>query len=395
MILRKVQEFSDKRESVSALLESKSDSFYLYHIKENCEYEYLVIYQGKETHKIMKLSIPDLSVALIHNGTIIGKCGVCTSSNFLVKESLPPWLVIDKIEDNVGVIETTCNVKRVGNSFDLKSQDTIKVEDTVVVVSSYSDGAFSHFFFESFSKLHIINDQFLLKSPNVKWVVNENIKDYQLEALLSLGIPFGNIIKKKYTQNIKAERVVLIESPAHNTLWATKESLYFLKRFFKHIAINDDSLRATNRIYVDRKDDRSAFRRIVNESKLLPIAKDLGFESFTLGKLPLNKKYTLYRKANYIVGQYGGGMMLAFLSDELKGCVVMQSPYFYRGVIDFCSSVFGFKVVNIMGSRSADTPLIDSKLQPTERQNLPFTVGPSDLKEAIIKITGQSNENIQ
>lgn len=386
MIIKNITDFAMKKSGILEVLESPEDAYYCYHNSENVQYPYELIFRGEQIQKLQKITIPDLYIGCINKGTITGKCTVVTSRNDIVKESLPPWIDVEKNENNYSYIEKFGKLKKTTSGFELTSSETVHVEGLVVVISSCTDRAFSHFLFESLAKLHVLNSKVILEDPKIKWLVNDDILDYQLGMILGLGISPHNIIKKKFNQNVIADRIILVESPAHNNLWATKESLLFIRRVFKSFSYWGVSMPSStdDKIYIDRKDDLPRNREIVNEGNLFKISRKKKFINLTLGNLPVTQKFLALTHAEYLIGQYGGGLQIAFLSSKLKSCIVLQSPYFYRGFIDYLGNIFGFKVLNIVGEK--DNVSIEG-LNITEKQNLPFRIIEDDF-EMSFKLLG-------
>ncbi len=74
------------------------------------------------------------------------------------------------------------------------------------------------------------------------------------------------------------------------------------------------------RIYVGRNDAR--LRRVLNEGEILPVLKEAGFESVTLGGLPIGRQVSLFRHAEAVAAPHGAG--LAHIAWLRRGSTVVE-----------------------------------------------------------------------
>lgn len=351
--VKKSTEFALEHHCISTLLESDEDGFFKYFSKSTISFDVAILSKGRKHYKNEKVELPDLHVCKIHNAVVIGKCGVL-QNNILVKDSLPPWMTDENIFKNRDLLRRGYHLEVPNDQEEILCHSEVEFDeilDPVVVLASATDNAFSHYLFESFAKLHVMASLDLNK---YKWVVSSSMRSYQLNLLLDAGIKADNIIKKPHNVYLRTPFAIVIESPAHNNLWATPASLFFMRSFFTGLINKNPLAKATaSRVYLDRADERAAMRKIINEPDILTIANNYQFESYTPGALSFSGKIETIGTADHIIGQYGGGLQLCFAARQRSKIVVLQSPHFFRAFINFMSVFFGFEVINVMGQSTA------------------------------------------
>lgn len=343
--------FLTELRTASQLLNSKKDCYLKYFSRNKVNFSFSII--AKKTKHIRDecFTIPDLYMCKVHNSKIIGRCGVITSENILLKESLPPWLEKENIIKNKDILKNSYDLSLTNEGYIELNPETKSefISEPIVIISSATDNAFSHFLFESFAKLHLFGSVDLNK---YRWLISASAKQYQIDLLTSFGIPEKNIIKKTHKTNIRATEIIVISPPAHNNVWATPPSLVFLREYFKgQVTKNPLNKKFFPDIYLDRNDERSEMRKIINESNIIKKTNLLGFKAFTPGMLMFSEKIDLISEANFIIGQYGGGMQLCFSANQSAKILVIQSPHFFRAFINFMAVIFGYEAINIMGEK--------------------------------------------
>ncbi|MBC2689519.1 MULTISPECIES: glycosyltransferase family 61 protein [Pseudomonas] len=376
--VKKSTEFALEHHCISTLLESNENGFFKYFSRSTISFDVAIISKGRKHYKNEKIELPDLHICKVKNAVVTGKCGVLQGST-LIKDSLPPWMTQDNIFKNRELLKRAYHLEAPNDKDELFTHPEAEfdeISEPVVVLASCTDNAFSHYLFESFAKLHIMLNVDLNK---FKWVVSSSIRSYQLNLLLDAGIKAENIIKKPHNTYLKVPFAIVIESPSHNNLWATPASLLFMRSFFKGLINKNPMMKATaKRIYLDRADERAAMRKIVNEVEIVDIAKKNDFSSYTPGALSFSGKIDAISNAEYIIGQYGGGLQLCFSARQGCRIVVLQSPHFFRAFISFMSVFFGFEVINIMGQSTATS-------EP-KHNNSELLIDQADFEESLTQI---------
>lgn len=328
---------------------SKKSCCYRYYAGHKINFNLNVFHKKNIIQRVESFDIPDLFLCKIYDGFVFGKNGV-GSGEVIYKESMPSWININNLSKDANFLERIYNLNIIEDrkvDFPFDQNNIIFEDDPIFVLCSYTDNAFSHFLFETFAKLSQV---YTFDINKYKWVVSSSIKDYQMEMLVDFGIPMERIIKKDPKKVIVAKEIVFLDSPAHNNNWAIPSSLVFMRNFFLENRLrNGFKPKALKKIYLDRNDERSDFRKILNEENIFSLFESFGFVKFTPGFNKFPKKAEVISNADVIVGQYGGGLQLAFMAKQGAKIVVLQSPKFFRGFISYIGAIFGFDVVNIIG----------------------------------------------
>lgn len=339
----------------------------VYELLDRCEDVYCCYYPGSE-HKLnvnevygksIKISlrevkIPELNICCVKDATIIGAGAVVTSSNELLRESLMNWLCENFSDSSYKkwFLKEYYLIRINGAELyrdDLNSTISY-IGDPVCILSTPTDTAFSHFLFETFAKLFLLTDKNNKILNKYKFIVNENIKNYQIEMLNLLGVDNSRIIIKKASETYLARLVITIQPPSHNNSWCIPQALQFLRRFFYMFAPIENPDKANTRFF-DRRDDRSNIRRLDNEDAIKNIFPS-SVVTITPGRLVIKDKAILFKNVSNVIAQYGGGLQLAFLAEPKTKIIVIQSPNFYRIFIDFLACFFDFEVLNLRGKLS-------------------------------------------
>lgn len=334
------------------LMTATDDVCYKFFCESIINFDVKTIINNKLHSKTSQVTIPDLFMGKIFGGKIIGKGAVINAHGTLLTDSLLPWIDLNSpttyqdyfLKQNYSINKENFNQY----SFDSKRSFRY-ISGTVFVLASPSDFSYSHFVFESFSKLFFVDETWRNYFNNVKIIVNDSIKSYQLDMLLSFGIDQKNIIQKAIDEIILADEIIFVESPSHNNNWIIPPAIDFLKLFFLS-DIDTRNRKILKRFcYFDRNDERVTIRPIVNESNLKQVAKSIGFNIVTPGNIAVSQKGNIYCHTDVMIAQYGGGAQLSFLLAPHARLIIFQSPYFKRRMLDFIAHIQGQSLINILG----------------------------------------------
>jgi capsular polysaccharide biosynthesis protein len=243
-----------------------------------------------------------------------------------------------------------------------------------LLLTSIADIAFSHFVFDSFTKLLVLPNKSLLEE--LKIIVNESIKPYQVSFLTEFGISNENIIKKPYNEDWLCEQLLVIQQPASNNNYITPAYFHMLRNYLLSTYPPDYKKPWPSRVYLDRDDERSQMRAIVNEAELKAIAIKHGFTVLTPGKLSFADKVAMFANADCIIGQYGGGLQFGVTCPPHSKWLVLQSPHFYRHQINLHSALLPMDVLNLTGDA------VEAK--PKYLNNDPFKVDAQSFEAALV-----------
>lgn len=331
---------------------------------------------------ILEQRVPDLNVSKIQNSVLFSAYGILTQGGDIFAPSLPGWFN-HRLESEYQnfYLKTYYSVIKIGNEFhvELPKLDPIYYSTPAVMLGTPTDDAFSHFIFETLAKLSAL-PRAVLRSHH--FIVSSHIKQYQIELLVKAGIDKERIILRASLGDapIQFKEILLIKWPSHNNLWTSPCALLYLRDFFTRHYGHVKS-RFSDMNYLDRNDERQAYRNIVNEKDVKLEFTRSGFDIHTPGTLNFSDKFNLFRSSAFLAGQYGGGLQLCFLASFGTKVIVIQSKQFVRTHIDFMASILGFEVINTFADPDPDNA----------HANASITADITGLVTAIMKIGTKSH----
>jgi capsular polysaccharide biosynthesis protein len=180
-------------------------------------------------------------------------------------------------------------------SFD---RPTVRIEPECIFVGG--DDNYSHWLFRNLLKLVSLDRDGLLHA--LPWLVNEDLRPYQIEYLELLGVAPRDRILVARGQVIRCDA---LRVPALLTHPQTiRQGIDWLKSRLKaHLTPADQ---ATERIYFSRADVTR--RQILNEDALVRALERYGFRTITPGRMSVPDQIRAFSGAAIIVGAHGAGM---------------------------------------------------------------------------------------
>jgi capsular polysaccharide biosynthesis protein len=167
-------------------------------------------------------------------------------------------------------------------------------------IRSYWSHSYHHWFWDDLPRLLTAIPHL---PPDTQFLVGEPFREFQRESLLALGIAANRIKVQSLDTNIKIERLWFATPLGHSEFAATAPDVaQQLQAIF-----NPNSQPSPYRkIYISRSLAR--YRRIVNESELIPILESFGFEIIHAEKLSFASQVKLFNEAKVILSSHGAGL---------------------------------------------------------------------------------------
>ncbi|HEX2190674.1 MAG TPA: glycosyltransferase family 61 protein [Longimicrobiaceae bacterium] len=182
----------------------------------------------------------------------------------------------------------------------------VRVEGTVVVLSSPGSGIYYHWLLDVLPRLEIARRAGFGPEGPARFLVDGGARPFQRETLARLGIGAERVLDAAEHPHVVADRLVVPSYPGrseHPPRWVVD----FLRRLLPAEA--DEP--GTGRIYLSRSD--AACRRVANESRVERALAARGFRSVRLAGLPVAEQAALFASAHTVVGPHGSGLAnLAF-----------------------------------------------------------------------------------
>jgi capsular polysaccharide biosynthesis protein len=174
----------------------------------------------------------------------------------------------------------------------------VEIPETCIFVGG--DDNYSHWLFRNMLKLSTLDDAGLLHSH--RWLVNSDLRGYQLEYMRLLGHDPADLIKVERNTVIHCARVLV---PA---LLISKQAITqgvdWMRERAAHLCATP--AQATRRLFLSRRDNGR--RRVLNEDDLFEAVAPLGFERVVPGELSVADQIAAFSSARIIVAAHGAGL---------------------------------------------------------------------------------------
>jgi capsular polysaccharide biosynthesis protein len=229
---------------------------------------------------------------------------------------------------------------------------TVRIERECIFVGG--DENYSHWLFRNLLKLVSLDRDGVLHV--LPWLLNEDLKPYQLEYLDMLGVPPPQRILVRRGQVVKCDALrvpALLTHPAtirHGIDWIRD-------RLREHLTPPE---RANERLYFSRADAGS--RHIVNEAALFAALERYGFRMITPGRMSVTEQIRAFSSASIVVGAHGAGMTN----------IVFAPPH--AAIVELCSTALSSMDDFRRAARAAGqrmTTLTSDRFDPHGPQGIP------------------------
>jgi Capsular polysaccharide biosynthesis protein len=132
-----------------------------------------------------------------------------------------------------------------------------------------------------------------------KIVINELNRNYQLETLKKLGIPFDKLIYSNNRLHLKAETLVVPSVP-HNQDIVPEWVLRFVRGLYPG---NNAPVSSKQYIYISRQ--KANTRKIINEKEVISLLTAYGFTCVELENMSIEEQAAVFGNASVIVAPHG------------------------------------------------------------------------------------------
>jgi hypothetical protein len=167
-------------------------------------------------------------------------------------------------------------------------------------IRSYWSYSYHHWFWDDLPRLLTAIPHL---PPETQFLVGEPFLEFQRESLQALGIAAERIKVQSSNSNQRIERLWFATPLGNSEFAATASDIaQQLQAIFNPVP----HPLPYRKIYISRSLAR--YRRIVNESELIPILEDFGFEIIHAEKLPFTSQVKLFHEAKVVLGPHGAGL---------------------------------------------------------------------------------------
>jgi len=223
-----------------------------------------------------------------------------------------------------------------------------------------SNFEFYHWFYYALATLNEIKDIsgavfFTVPMQNLEFQLSSlNLLEHTFKCVNDLNdLPNKDTIVYKKLNNITVD---------HNNIPEQTEIYSFLRRNLLDKNTFIDIKYLSRLIYISREKTITKVRHILNESIIIPLLKEIGFEIIYLEDYPLNEKIKIFMEARVLISFTGGALSLGvFLNKDAHVIQVVNDTVFQWGMAFFPI----FKELDLAVTRYTNFTAVDSDMKPT------------------------------
>jgi capsular polysaccharide biosynthesis protein len=138
--------------------------------------------------------------------------------------------------------------------------------------------------------------------PDTRVILPPNLTAWQRRSLGLLGLPSERCVEYSGRRPWKVKGLLWV-SPLSMTGDHHSQGLNEVRHIVLSRVIGKPSISGHRRLYLQRKNTHG--RRVSNESALLPILEDFGFENIDCADLSYDEQVNLFSQARIVVGPHG------------------------------------------------------------------------------------------
>lgn len=185
----------------------------------------------------------------------------------------------------------------------------------------------------------------------IDWfVINLRDHAFQRDTLTQLGIPSEKLIQADASVHLECDRALVPSLKIHPYAMPPADA-----QFLQHLAHTQfPDTTPHRRLYVSRAHAR--FRRVTNETDLLPVLKEFGFEVVHNEKLSVAEQQQWFRSAAVVAGPHGAGLTNAVYCHPGGQFLEFMSPRYVDHYMRTQSLAAGLQHWVLMGEGPTTTP---------------------------------------
>jgi len=222
-----------------------------------------------------------------------------------------------------------------------------------------SNYEFYHWFYYALATLHEIRDI----SGTVFFTVPMQNLEFQISSLKLLEHTFkcvNDINDLPDKDNIVYTKLHNIIA-GHNNIPEQKEIYSFLRKNLLDKNTFSDIKHLSRLIYISRGKTSTKVRHVLNESIIIPLLKEVGFEIIYLEDYPLNEKIKIFMEAKLLISSTGGALSLGiFLNKDAHVIQLVNDNVFQWGMAFFPI----FKELNLTVTQYTNFSTVDNDMNP-------------------------------
>jgi tetratricopeptide (TPR) repeat protein len=176
------------------------------------------------------------------------------------------------------------------------------VDARVCVLSGVLNDIYFHWMLDVLPRFELLKNSGFSVDKVDYFVVNTRCR-FQRETLEKLGIPSAKMMNAQDHLHLQARELVIPSFPGA-IAWYQSWIVPFFKQLYGHPPMQ--SIPSPRRIYISRA--KTSNRRVINESAIITLLEQYGFQSVTLEGLSIPEQATLFAHAEVIIAPHGSGL---------------------------------------------------------------------------------------
>ena len=214
-----------------------------------------------------------------------------------------------------------------------------------------------HWILEHLSKLRGIEYYKAKTGTQPTFIIPNDPPSYIHDTLELLDIKSSNCLEWQ-SPAIDVKNLVLPSYPEANP-----ENLHWLRTNLRSSIQEEVPYNIPNRIYISR--EKAPKRRVKNESEVLNLVNDFGFERVFAEDLSIKSQIRLFSKANKIIGPHGAGLTNMIWGDEMT-IIEIHNDYI-RDHYSVLANNLGHRYIPIQGDSTQPTELNSNIIVDVDR----------------------------
>jgi capsular polysaccharide biosynthesis protein/tetratricopeptide (TPR) repeat protein len=221
-----------------------------------------------------------------------------------------------------------------------------KMAGPIVVLAGLCNDMYFHWMFDVLPRLDLLDRSGIDRDAIAGWLISHHLP-FQQETLAHLGIPAAKILTPEQYPHLQADHLIVPSFPG-SPAWMPQWACQWLRQQFLDDAASQSAAVAATRLYISRKDTTS--RRIINETAVMELLRDFGFQCVTLESRSVPAQAALLTTAEVVISPHGGGLTnLVFCRPGTK-VIEIFPPHFVYPCYWLVSNLVDLRYYYLVGS---------------------------------------------
>ncbi len=246
-----------------------------------------------------------------------------------------------------------------------------KLEGTLAVLATDGAKLYYHWIFQLLPRYELIRRCGIPLESIDFFLVNKLQGKFQRESLKLLGIRDDQIIETDGKTLFTATKLVVPSIPLGGGCFPQWMTGFLRNLFIPEEARNLD--RRTRRIYITRR--KAAYRRVLNEGKLLEFISPLGFEVVEFESLTVREQAKIMAEADVVLAPHGGGLTNFIFCTPGTRVIEIFSPELVAGYFWKLCSRLNLDYYYLLGTGSPETRHRDYSQSWDARADITVDIG--------------------